>query len=161
MFNYVCTEIIKYEDDYQVYKLKRIKDENIVLVECNTENYLHKLDNGGIHECSRNPLLGLKKYPKIVVKAIYISGFENFPSYCNCCIYSPFSDEKQSSKLLKEIKGMDDDIIKQYIRTNLFEYVTPYMANIIQSYNINEDVTEEQIKDGYISLMYDYIKSKQ
>lgn len=91
----------------------------------------------------------------------YISGFERFPAYSTCCIYSPFSKEGQVNKLIEELKGKDDSDIKEHIRKNINQYITPYMIEIIKKYNINESVTEEQIVNEYILLIHDFLNVKK
>lgn len=163
MFNYICTEVVKYENGFQMYKLEKNDTETIQpkLVVCRVDNYLNALEKDSFHECSRSSIFGLDKYSKIVVKINYISGFERFPDYSTCSIYTPFSKKDQVDELLSEIKDLDDHKIKEYIRSNLSKYITPYMMRVVKSYNVNDNVTEEEIKDEYISLIYDFIKLKE
>ena len=88
----------------------------------------------------------------------WISGFENFPPYSSCCIYSPFTSKKEIDCLKKDTADMLEQDSKQYISKKISSYISPYMMNIIQRYNINPDVTYEQIQDDYLSLIYDFIK---
>ena len=142
--------------------LKRKIDEHIVpqLIDYD-KNYLMKLEEGSFHNCSRNAIYGLKDYEKIVVKNSWISGFENFPDYCTCCIYSPFSKKEQIDQLLDKVKDMSEQDIKNHIQTNILDYVTSYMMKIVKQYNINSGVTDEQIKNTYTSLIYDYVILKK
>ena len=162
MFNYVCVRILKYEIGCKIYELKRKADESIVpqLIDCD-KNYLMQLEKGSFHNCSRNAIYGLKDYEKIIVKNSWISGFENFPDYSTCCIYSPFSKKEQIDYLLDMVKDMSEQEIKHYIQTNISEYVTSYMMKVVKQYNINSDVTDEQIKSTYTSLIYDYVILKR
>ena len=162
MFNYVCVRILKYEIGCKIYELKRKTDESIVpqLIDCD-KNYLMQLEKGSFHNCSRNAIYGLKDYEKIIVKNSWISGFENFPDYSTCCIYSPFSKKEQIDYLLDMVKDMSEQEIKHYIQTNISEYVTSYMMKVVKQYNINSDVTDEQIKSTYTSLIYDYVILKR
>lgn len=162
MFNYVCVKNLKYELGCKIYVLKRKIDEHIVpqLIDYD-KNYLMKLEEGSFHNCSRNAIYGLKDYEKIVVKNSWISGFENFPDYCTCCIYSPFSKKEQIDQLLDKVKDMSEQDIKNHIQTNILDYVTSYMMKIVKHYNINSGVTDEQIKNTYTSLIYDYVILKK
>ena len=56
---------------------------------------------------------------------------------------------------------MKDDEIRNYIRSKLGEYITPYMMHVVKRDNINNNVTEDQIKEGYISLISDFITLKR
>ena len=162
MFNYICVRVIKYDSFCQIYELNRIGDKNNTpqLIECK-DKYLITLEKNNIHRCSRNTIYGLKEYSDIVVRKNYISGFENFPDYGTCCIYSPFSTKEQIDHLLDTVKDMSEQDIKHYIQTNILEYVTSYMMKMVKQYNINSDVTDEQIKNAYTSLIYDYVMLKK
>ena len=113
MFNFICVRIIKYDSFCQIYELNRIKDKNNTpqLIECK-DKYLMALDKNNIHRCSRNTIYGLKEYSDIVVRKNYISGFEDFPDYGTCCIYSPFSKKEQINQLLNKVKEMSEHDIK-------------------------------------------------
>lgn len=162
MFNYICVRVIKYDSFCQIYELNRIGDKNNTpqLIECK-DKYLITLEKNNIHRCSRNTIYGLKEYSDIVVRKNYISGFEDFPDYGTCCIYSPFSTKEQIDHLLDTVKDMSEQDIKHYIQTNILEYVTSYMMKMVKQYNINSDVTDEQIKNAYTSLIYDYVMLKK
>ena len=161
MFNYACVKILKYESECKIYELKRKTDEHVApqLIECD-KNYLKQLEEGGFHNCSRNAIYGLKDYENIVVKKSWISGFENFPDFCTCCIYSPFSKKEQVNELLDSVKEMPNQDINKYILKNYELYITPYMRRIVKENNINPNITEEQIKDGYLSLIHDFVMLK-
>lgn len=162
MFNYMCSEVLLYNKDCKIYKLEKIDPNGC---ECkiikSVEEYLKVLDNVGMHTCSRNTLCGLDKYPNISVKKCWISGFENFPSYSSCCIYSPFTSKEEIVRLLEDVENLNDSDIKEYIRTNLSRYITQYMMKVIKDYNINATVTDNSIKDDYVNLIFDFIKLKQ
>lgn len=161
MFNFICTKVIKYSSKYQIYKLERKHNINDIKVIDATEEYLLALERIPIHKCSRNTIYGLKQYSNIVVHLNYISGFERFPDFSTCCIYSPFSNKDQVDKLLEELKDKDDSETKEYLCKNISQYITPYMITIIKKYNLNENITENQIIDEYISLMFNFIKYKK
>ena len=95
-----------------------------------------------------------------MVKPNRISGFESFPDYCTCCIYSPFSEKNQVEELLLNVEGKDDSYIREYVSNNIKTYISPYLFEIVKKYNIVDDVTDEQIKEGYISLICDFIRIK-
>lgn len=162
MFNYICVRVIKYDSFCQIYELNRIGDKNNTpqLIECK-DKYLITLEKNNIHRCSRNTIYGLKEYSDIVVRKNYISGFENFPDYGTCCIYSPFSRKEQIDYLLDKVKDMSEQDIKDYIQAHIGEYVTSYMMKMVKQYNINTGVTDEQIKNAYTSLIYDYVMLKK
>lgn len=160
LYNYDCSEIVIYNKDCKIYKLTRkFKDtiQNAKLIPFSND-YLSALNNVGFHTCSRATIYGLNKYPNIVVKNYWISGFENFPPYSSCCIYSPFTSKKEIDCLKKDTADMLEQDSKQYISKKISSYISPYMMNIIQQHNINPDVTYEQIQDDYLSLIYDFIK---
>ena len=168
MFNYMCTEIIEYNNRCSIYKLDKFDSDGDSksyipnIVTCSKEtDYLLKLEQLDYFHGSRSAIFGLKQYSTIVVKRNYISGFEHFPNYSNCYIYSPFSQKGQVDDLLNSTINMKDDEIRNYIRSKLSEYITPYMMLVVKRDNINNDVTEDQIKEGYISLISDFITLKR
>ena len=162
MFNYICTEVVSYESDCKIYRLDRVEhDVNDCIPIKFDEKYLCELGNLNFLKCSRNAVYGLDKYQNICVKNYWISGFEHFPSYSSCCIYSPFTSREMIKNLLESTKiySCDNDI-RQHITSNVSEYLTPYLIKIIKQYSINQDVSEEQIKNDYVSLIFDYVKCK-
>lgn len=162
-FNYVCTEIVLYEEDCKIYKLE--KDQSNVRkptpVECNDNKYLQALENSHYHDCTRGSIYGLKQYSRIIVKPNRISGFEHFPDYSTCCIYSPFSKKGQIEELINKTKDLDNDKVSDIIRNKLTEYITPYLMKVIKSDNINEGITEDEIREEYVSMISDFIKTKR
>ncbi len=160
--NFRCTMVLKYEQGCHIYKLNKIvKIDSIQLVENNSTNYLSCLEKDSLHHCSRNTIYALKEYSTIAVKLDYVSGFERFPDYGNCCIFSPFKTKKQISSLLDAVKGYSDSDIQSYIRENLSQYITSSMIEFVKSSNINKDITSEDISTTYSKLIYDFIKLKQ
>ena len=95
------------------------------------------------------------------VKKCWISGFENFPHYSSCCIYSPFTNKREIEDLLNNVKGMSESDTKNYLRQNISIYITPYMMGIIKEYNINTNISDDKIKEDYVNLIYDFIQLKQ
>lgn len=160
IFNYICTEVVKYENDCKVLKLKKRNFDGIVKIK-SPEEYLLSLEVIGLHKCTRKTIYGLPKYSDIIVKLNYISGFEDFPVYSTCCIYSPFSEKKQIEELLININDKSDNEIREYIRKNITEYISPYLLEIVKKYNINNNVTNDKIIDGYIDLICDFIEIKK
>ena len=162
MFNYICSEVLLYNNDCKIYKLEKItsNSNDYKPITAGVE-YLNILDNMGLHKCSRKVIYGLEEYPNISVKRCWISGFENFPPYSSCCIYSPFTNKREIENLLNHVKDMPESDIKSYIRENLSSYITPYMISIIKEYNIHADISDNKIKEDYIKLIYDFIKLKQ
>ena len=162
MFNYICTDVSIYDQGCHIYKLKRISEiKGVTMVESHDDNYLLALEKSSFHECSRSSIYGLKKYPNIVVKLSYVSGFERFPNYSTCCIFSPFSAKAKAKDLYDVVKALPDDKIKEYIRNNLSSYITPSMMEVLISANINDNITEEQVRDEYLNLIFDFVKMKQ
>ena len=167
MFNYMCTEIVEYNNRCSVYKLDKFDRDDSKsfrpnLVTCAKEtDYLLKLEQLCYYHGSRSAIFGLNQYSTIVVKRNYISGFEHFPEYSNCYIYSPFSKKGQVDDLLNSTINMKDDEIRNYVRSILTEFITPYMMHVVKRDNINNNVTEDQIKEGYISLISDFITLKR
>lgn len=164
IFNYKCTNIFKYESDYQIYKIEKIQESQSIPtpVSCNDiDSYLSgELERFCSFGCSRKTIYGLSQYTQIIVHKKWISGFEVFPKYSTCCIYSPFSKIGQEKDLLEKVNGMNDLEIKNYINEHLSEYVSEYLIKLTMDFNINNFVTEEQIKTGYSSLIYDFIMAK-
>ena len=132
-----------------------------ILVECDDVRYIQKLEKIHYHECSRASIYGIKQHSRIAIKNNYISGFEHFPNYSTCCIYSPFSKKEQIEELMNNTKDMDDNKITDIIKKKLPEYITPYMIQIIKNDNVNEGITEEEIKEEYISMIYEFVKIKK
>lgn len=162
MYNYICVDIVVYESNCRIYKLeRRCEAVNPYQLVNNVEKYLFSLENINFHTCSRSSIYGLVKYQQIVVKNFRISGFEEFPDYSSCSIFSPFNDREQIKKMLKDVEGKQYLEVKNYVLENISEYITPYMLNIIKRYNIKSDITEEEIKEGYSSLICDYVMLKQ
>ena len=162
MYNYICVDIIVYESNCKIYKLERIdKAADPYHLVVNDEKYLYTLEMVSFHTCSRSSIYGLTKYPQIVVKNYRISGFEEFPDYSFCSIFSPFNDREQIKKMLNDVKGKQSLEVKNYVLANISEYITPYMLNIVKQHNIKSDITDEEIKEGYLSLIYDYILLKK
>ena len=161
IFNFKCVEILKYGNGYHVYRLeKNLTDGEITTVKFSPD-YLLSLDFLGVHKCSRRTIYGLEGYDSLIVKLNYISGFEYFPDYSTCCIYSPFSEKGQIAKLMNDINGKNENEILGYLHKHINDYIPPYMMKIIKEYNINDRVTEEQIIEGYISLICDFLHVKK
>lgn len=160
MFSFICSEVIIFEKNCQIYKLERVNDISKPVLVKSIDRYLLALESNNNFECSRKIIYGLEKYNEIVVKPNRISGFESFPDYCTCCIYSPFSEKNQVEELLLNVEGKDDSYIREYVSNNIKTYISPYLFEIVKKYNIVDDVTDEQIKEGYISLICDFIRIK-
>lgn len=134
MFNFKCVEILKYGNGYNVYHLKKkLTDGDISTVKFSPD-YLLSLDSPGIHKCSRRTIYGLEGYDSLIVKLNYISGFEYFPDYSTCCIYSPFSEKRQIAKLVNDIDGKNENEIQSYLHKHINDYIPPYMMKIIVSF---------------------------
>lgn len=161
IYNFKCVEVLKYGNGCHIYKLEKINNhEKITKVKCSSD-YLLSLDSFVGHMCSRRAIYGLEGYDSLIVKLNYISGFESFPDYSTCCIYSPFSEKKQIYKLMKDINDKDEYGIRSYLYKHINDYISPYMMRIIKEYNIDDSVKEEQIIEGYISLISNFIKAKK
>lgn len=162
MFNYICSGIIIYNSDCKIYKLEKVLSNNGQYKPIKSvDGYLNILDNMGLHKCSRKAIYGLEKYSNISVRKCWISGFENFPHYSSCCIYSPFTSKREIEDLLDNVKGMSESDTKNYLRQNISIYITPYMMGIIKEYNINTNISDDKIKEDYVNLIYDFIQLKQ
>ncbi len=162
-FNYECTEIVKYDEICEIYKL--IKREKSIItreirqkyksVKCLHDRYLIRLRNSSF-PAARETIYGLDKYSSLRVNCYW--GFERFPMYSSCGIYSPFKDTRQVQSLEKDIEGMEKEDIMDYIKSNFSKYVSPYMLQVVKDNNIDKNITKEQIKEGYISLINDFIE---
>lgn len=163
LFNYHCSKIIKWDKECSIIELERNlqTDNKPCLVDCEISDYILKIEKNGFHRCSRSTIYGLKKYSQIVVHRNYISGFEHFPAYSNCVIYSPFSNTTQVAELIDATKEYDDDDTRNYIRKKMSEYISPSLMRVLIHNNINFCVTEEKIIEGYVSLIMDYLKAKK
>lgn len=104
MFNYICSEVLQYDNNCKIYKLQKITSSSFEYKPIRfNKNYLNILDYMGVHKCSRKTIYGLDEYPNISVRKYYISGFENFPQYSSCCIYSPFTNKSEIEDLLNNL----------------------------------------------------------
>lgn len=161
MFNYICSEVLQYDNNCKIYKLQKITSSNFEHKSIRfNKNYLNILDYMGVHKCSRKTIYGLDEYPNISVRKYYISGFENFPQYSSCCIYSPFTNKSEIEDLLNNTRGKSETDIKNYIREKLSSYITPYLMGVIKKYNVHANISDEKIKEDYIKLIYDFINLK-
>lgn len=157
---YICTDIIKYDDDCQIYKLEVISDKSNVItpIDCKAgKKYLKSLLRNTFHKCTKNAIYGIKDYSNIVVKCDNLSGFENFPDYCVCCIYSPFQDNSQIQDLLNKTRALNQEQLYQLIRSTLEKYVSQQMVELIKEINIDKNVSSEDIKSDYIRLIVDFV----
>lgn len=162
MFNFVCSEVVVYNKDCKIYKLEKISSDNSEYKLVNSiKEYLVDLNNVAFHRCSRKTIYGLKEYSNIVIKNSWVTSFEYYPQYSSCCIYSPFTNKDEVGNLMNITKDMPERNIKDYVQENLLNYITPYMIEIIRKYNINANVTDDEIKSDYIRLMCDFIKLKR
>ena len=57
--------------------------------------------------------------------------------------------------------GLTEDKVRELIRSKLSEYITPYMMKIIKEDNLNKCVTEDEIREEYITMIYDFVKAKR
>ena len=160
MFNFICTEVVVFDKKCKIYKLEKISSNECKPIK-SIKGYLVDLDNITFHRCSRKTIYGLKEYPNIVIKNPCLNGFEYYPEYSSCCIYSPFTNKDKASELMNITKDMPEQNIKDYVQENLLDYITPYMIGIIRTYNINANVTDDDIKNDYIKLICDFIKLKR
>lgn len=62
---------------------------------------------------------------------------------------------------MKDINDKDEYGIRSYLYKHINDYISPYMMRIIKEYNIDDSVKEEQIIEGYISLISNFIKAKK
>ena len=161
-FNYTISEVLVYQKDFCIYKIERVNAKRIIYKPISAPNeYLNVLDNFALHKCSRQLIYGLKKYSNISIKKSWIFGFERFPEYCTCCILSPFSDKQEIDTLLSEHTSRPtDDELKEVISRKSSELIPKSLIKIVKQYNLNSDVTDEQIIEDYKSLLFDYVKLK-
>ena len=162
---YICSSVIKYDKECQIYKLEKRKNPEKTSIEKTSidaiDEYVLALEANQSFGCSRSTIYGWQKYPNIIVKRNFISGFEQYPRYSQTCIYSPFSNRKESKDLVDKLKGKSEEDAKKDMRQNINTYLTPVRMQIIKEYNINEKVTDEQIVDDYVSLIYDFVSQKK
>lgn len=163
-FNYTCTEIVTYQNNCKIYKLEKKTDEenNPTQVECKDNiQYLLSLEMLHVHDCTRSSIFGIKQYSNIIVNNNYVTGFEDFPDYSTCSIYSPFSKKEQIEELIESTKDKSENHILGIIKDKLSEFLTPYMVKVIKENNINSNISEYEIREGYISMIYDFVKAKR
>lgn len=163
LFNYHCSKVLKWDKECSIIELQRNvqTDNKPCLVECEISDYILDIAKSDFHRCSRSTIYSLKKYSQIVVHSNYVSGFEQFPAYSNCVIYSPFSDTTQVSELIDATKNYDYNETCNYIRKKMSEYITSSLMRVLIHNNINSSVTEEQIIDGYVALLSDFLIAKK
>lgn len=164
MYNYICTDVLAYNKDCNILKLERIetKPKEIIPINCTAgDTYLKALDESYSHGCSRRLIYGIKKYSRIVVKNIFVTGFEFFPNYSVCSIYNPFSRKAQTEELLKSTEGINEIDLFEFVENKLPNYLTPSFLKIVKDNNINKAITDDEIKEEYSNLITDYIKYKR
>lgn len=164
MYNYICTDVLAYNKDCNILKLERIetKPKEIIPINCTAgDTYLKALDESYSHGCSRRLIYGIKKYSRIVVKNIFVTGFEFFPNYSVCSIYNPFSRKAQTEELLKSTEGINEIDLFEYVENIITNYLTPSFLKIVKDNNINKTITDDEIKKEYSQLITDYIKYKR
>lgn len=160
--NYLCVNIKNDAKNVKIYELHQIENRdsstaNLVEYE-NIKHFYQSINQAPAFECSRHIVYGVEKYKTLVVHTKRLSGFETIPAYTNCCIYSPFKDEKQI-KTLREQYNIDGASFKDYLNQHIDEYVTPILMEFIQKNNINEHVDAEAIRNTYIQLIVDIVES--
>ncbi len=159
--NYVCTEIVLSDKEYELYKLERKKDGQAPkLVETHDNRCLMHLERG-YYKSEYQLIYGLKNYPSIVVKLCQLTGYEKFPHCSSCCIISPFSEENPPFRLLNELRGMGAEDIKAHVEKYAKKIITPSLQEIVRKYCIKRNVTDEQILKEYTDLIYDYAMEKR
>ena len=58
-------------------------------------------------------------------------------------------------------KELDNTKTSDIIRNKLTEYITPSLMQVIKCNNINENISEEDIKNDYVAMISDFIKLKR
>ena len=59
MFNYICSEVLQYDNNCKIYKLQKITSSNFEHKSIRfNKNYLNILDYMGVHKCSRKTIYG-------------------------------------------------------------------------------------------------------
>lgn len=156
-----CTDILVYDDDCYILKLEKIDSEqNSPKPIKSCKEYLYTLDDVGFPGNVRQAIYGLAQYPYLSVKKGVLPCF-NSVTFSSCCIYSPFRNKEEINDLIEEVKHFDSDRdIEEFISSHIYKYITPNLINVIKQHSINPNVTEENIKKDYISLIYDYVKLK-
>ncbi len=157
-YHYVCSEIIHYGDDYQMFKLT-LKDEKqgMGLVKCCAPRYLRALERMPRYSCFRSTIYAVDRYQQIVVTLNNTPGFKGHQPYASCFIFSPFKTQDQIDELRKEVAGKKNSEIYNIVKKKIGDYIPPLMLSTIKTANIDKDVTENQILDTYVELICDYI----
>ena len=62
---------------------------------------------------------------------------------------------------MNKIKDLDNEKVADIIRNKLTEYITPYLMQVIIGDNINEKITEDEIREEYVTMISDFIKMKR
>ena len=158
--NFTCTDILVYETDCEIYKLTKneyVSNPDKPIACTASSSYLKELaEMSMIIEDDRLMIYGIEQYSHVVIKQKRITGSENFPDYSKHCILSPFRDKNQLVEFLKTTYEMDETDISNYIQKELSVYITPNMIQVIKDLNINKDVNEQDIREDYVKMMYDF-----
>lgn len=153
---YVCSEIIKSSSSLKIYKLKifDLQEIEYVKIKC-LDEYLDSI----IHFSNYMTMIyGLDKYKDIVIYCP--NNFSDYmkPKFCQSCILIKFPDENEISKYFK---GKDETQCKNILKENIYNFITNNLIKYVRLHNLNKDVTDEQIKNGYVDLLYDTFKNER
>ena len=58
-------------------------------------------------------------------------------------------------------KGLETDKVSDIIRNKLTEYITPYLMQVIIRDNINEKITEDEIREEYVTMISDLLRMEK
>lgn len=163
-FNYYCSEIITYDQSYVIEKLSIIKDgEKFRYVKFNKiKYYLSQNTQPSFLFGTSVSIYPLEKYKSIVVRNVSVCGFEHFPAYTNCSIFSPFSINNKFIDLFDKVKDNNKDEIKKRIWENINSLVSKTLVETIITYSIQQNKpTEGGIYHTYADLIYDMVMAQK
>ena len=159
---FVISSIMRHEN-VSVYSMYLLEEpiENANIVKCLDPKYLLKLEKRNFDCHSRNVIYGIDKYKKIIIWNRSVSELDTlFLNYSVCRIISPFSKCSDAEKLVNDTRGKKTDEVLNIVKSYIYNNLSSYLIDVVKKFNINEGVTEQDIKDTYIKLIQDYLNIK-
>lgn len=159
---FVISSIMRHEN-VSVYSMYLLEEpiENANIVKCLDPKYLLKLEKRNFDCHSRNVIYGIDKYKKIIIWNRSVSELDTlFLNYSVCRIISPFSKCSDAEKLVNDTRGKKTDEVLNIVKSYIYNNLSSYLIDVVKKFNINEGVTEQDIKDTYQTLIVDYLRIK-
>ena len=159
---FVISSIMRHEN-VSVYSMYLLEEpiENANIVKCLDPKYLLKLEKRNFDCHSRNVIYGIDKYKKIIIWNRSVSELDTlFLNYSVCRIISPFSKCSDAENLVNDTRGKKTDEVLNIVKSYIYNNLSSYLIDVVKKFNINEGVTEQDIKDTYQTLIVDYLRIK-